>query len=292
MRSLLFVPGDDARKLEKAAASGADALILDLEDSVSHARKSVARDLTRAFLDAHRHDDGPRLFVRINGFDTGLAERDVTAVVGAAPAALVLPKAAGGADIQALAARIAVAEADHDLPDGSIGILAIATETAAALFSMGSYIGCSRRLLGLAWGGEDLAADLGAETNRDARGDYTDAYRLARALTLIGASAARVAAIDSVYVNFRDDDGLKAEAEAARRDGFAGKMAIHPAQVPVINQVFTPSAEAVGRARRILDAFAASPGAGVINLDGHMVDRPHLRQAERTLQRARAAGID
>lgn len=291
MRSLLFVPGDDARKLEKAAGSGADALIIDLEDSVAHARKGLARELTRAFLADHAHGNGPRLLVRVNALDSGLAELDVTAVVPGMPAALVLPKAAGGADIQALAARIAVAEAENDLPDGGIGILAIATETAAALFGMGSYRGCSRRLLGLAWGGEDLAADLGAEANRDAQGDYTDPYRMARALTLIAAGAAHVPAIDSVFVNFRDEAGLRSEADAARRDGFTGKMAIHPAQVPVINQVFTPSPDVVARARRIVEAFAAAPGAGVVNLDGQMVDRPHLRQAERTLERARAAGV-
>ncbi len=191
--------------------------------------------------------------------------------------------------MQHLGAKLAVREAEADLPDGSLAIIAIATETARGVFQLGTYAGASRRLIGLTWGGEDLSADLGAEANRLNDGTYADPYRLARALTLVGAAAADVEPIDSVYTNFRDMDGLRAECEAARRDGFTAKMAIHPAQVAVINEAFTPSPEAVERARAIVEAFAANPGAGVIGLNGEMLDKPHLRRAERLLKRAGGA---
>jgi citrate lyase subunit beta/citryl-CoA lyase len=183
---------------------------------------------------------------------------------------------------------IAVREAENDLPDGATHIIAIATETAASLFHMGTYAGASRRLAGLTWGGEDLSADVGAEANKLADGNWTDPYRLARSLCLFGASAAGVAAIDTVNTSFRDIDGLNTEAIAARRDGFTAKMAIHPAQVPVINAIFTPTPEAVARARRIVDLFRANPGLGVVGLDGEMLDMPHLRRAERILAQAGA----
>jgi citrate lyase subunit beta/citryl-CoA lyase len=189
--------------------------------------------------------------------------------------------------VQQLGGKLAVREALFGLADGSTRIIAIATESARALFGMASYRGCSARLEGLAWGGEDLSADLGAESNRLPDGAYADPYRLARSLTLLGAVAAGVAPIDSVHTNFRDLDGLRAEAIAARRDGFSAKMAIHPAQAPIINEVFTPTPEAVARARAILAAFDASPGAGVVALDGEMLDRPHRLRAERILARAR-----
>jgi citrate lyase subunit beta/citryl-CoA lyase len=286
MRSLLFVPGDDARKLAKGLASGADALLVDLEDSVAPARKAEARGVTAAFL---RENVGapsrPRLFVRVNAFDSGLTDADLDAVVPAGPDGIMLPKSRHGQDIAYLSARIAVREAESDVPDGSLRILAIATETAESLFHLGSYAGASHRLAGLAWGAEDLAADLGAETNRRPDGVYADPYRLARTLTLLGAKAAGVAAIDTVFTALRDLGGLKAEAEAARRDGFTAKMAIHPAQVPVINAVFTPDEAAVARARKIVAHFAANPASGVTAIDGEMIDRPHLRQAERLLAR-------
>jgi citrate lyase subunit beta / citryl-CoA lyase len=284
MRSLLFVPGDSEKKLEKGLGSGADALIIDLEDSVALSAKPEARRVTAAFL-AARQSVGPKLFVRINGLSTGLSDADLDALMPARPDGIVLPKAEGGPSIQHLSAKIAVREAESDLPDGGTVILPIATETARGVFQLGTYAGASRRLIGLTWGGEDLAADLGAETNRLTDGGYADPYRLARALTLLGAATAEVEPIDSVFTAFRDMEALRAECEAARRDGFTGKMAIHPAQVPVINEVFTPSNAAIARARAIVAAFAANPGAGVIGMDGAMIDLPHLKQAERLLAR-------
>ncbi|MGL5117227.1 MAG: HpcH/HpaI aldolase/citrate lyase family protein, partial [Beijerinckiaceae bacterium] len=220
-----------------------------------------------------------------------LTSDDLDGVMGAAPDGIVLPKSQSGEDVTLLGARMAVREAENGLPDGGTRIFAIATETARSLFQMGSYIGASRRLLGLAWGGEDLSADIGAETNRLPDGRYAGPYMLARDLTLLAAAAAGVAAIDSVYTNFRDMEGLRAEAEAARRDGFSAKMAIHPAQIPVINAVFTPSPEAVAKAAAIAALFAANPDAGVLALHGEMLDRPHLRRAERVLAAARLAGL-
>lgn len=291
MRSLLFVPGDSPAKLDKGLASPADALILDLEDSVARARKPEARRITVAFLARARAlERRPRLVVRINPLDGPEAELDLEAIAPAHPDAVMLPKAKGGPDIMLLGARLAAREALAELPDGAIRIFAIATETAAALFHMGSYQGASQRLEGLTWGAEDLSADLGAETNRLADGSYADPYRLARALTVIAATAAAVTPIDTVYTNFRDLDGLRREAEAARRDGFVAKMAIHPAQVPVINEVFTPSPAAIDHAKAVIGAFAGAGNVGVVGLDGEMLDRPHLIRAERVLARAKAAG--
>jgi citrate lyase subunit beta/citryl-CoA lyase len=287
MRALLFVPGDSARKLDKAMQSGADVLIVDLEDSVSREGKESARLTARDFLREAMPSAGrPTIYVRVNGLESGLADGDLDAVMSHGPDGILLPKAIAGADVQHLAAKLAVREAEHDLPDGATRIIALATETARSLFGMGSYRGCSHRLAGLAWGGEDLAADLGAESNRLPDGTYADPYRLARSLTLVAAAAAEVPAIDTVFTDFRDLNGLRAEAEAARRDGFAAKLAIHPDQVAVIREVFTPTPEALAHARRIVDAFAAQPGRGVVALDGRMYDIPHLRQAERLLARA------
>jgi citrate lyase subunit beta/citryl-CoA lyase len=284
MRSLLFVPGDDDRKLAKALASGAGALIVDLEDSVAEARKPAARASAAAFVaEARRLATRPRLYVRVNPLASALTEADLDAVIPAAPDGVVLPKCLGGADIQRLGANLAVREAEHGLADGSTGVIAIATESARALFGFASYRGASRRLEGLAWGGEDLSADLGAETNRRPDGAYAAPYALARTLTLVGAVAAETRPIDAAYTNFRDLDGLRAEALAARRDGFVAKMAIHPAQVPVINETFSVSPEAIARARAIVAAFEAAPGAGVVALDGEMLDLPHLKRAKRLL---------
>ncbi len=292
MRSLLFVPGDDERKLAKGLGSGADCLLIDLEDSVAPARKAEARRLAAAFIrEAAQSKARPRLFVRINPHGSGLLNDDLDGIMPAGPDGIMLPKSQSGDDVTLLSAKLAVREAENSLPDGATAIIAIATETARSLFHMGSYVGVSQRLKGLTWGAEDLSADLGAETNRLADGSYADAYRLARALCLVAASACEVAAIDTVFTNFRDMEGLRAESEAARREGYAGKMAIHPAQVPVINEVFTPSPEAVERARRIVALFAENPDAGVIGLDGEMLDRPHIRRAERILAAAAAAGL-
>jgi citrate lyase subunit beta/citryl-CoA lyase len=287
MRSFLFVPGDDEKKLAKALSAGADALIVDLEDSVAFDAKPRARSVAAAFLAAAAKSEGrPRLIVRVNPLDGDLTDLDLDAVMPAAPDCVMLPKSLGGASVQQLGVKIAVREARSGLVDGATKIIALATETAEAMFGLSSYRACSPRLQALAWGGEDLSADLGAETNRLADGAWAGPYALARNLALLAAASARVAAIDTVFVNLRDLDGLRAEALAARRDGFSAKMAIHPAQVPIINDVFTPSAEDLARARAIVSAFADRPGIGVVAIDGEMVDRPHLKRAERILARA------
>jgi len=288
MRSFLFVPADSAKKLDKAMTSGADALIVDLEDSIALDGKAQARQSAAAFLkEAMAAASRPYLLVRINGLQTGLADADLDAIAPAKPDAIMLPKAEGGAAVVHTDAKLAVREAVSGLPDGAIKILPIATETAAALFLAGTFAGAGARLIGLTWGAEDLSAELGAQANRDAEGRFLDPYRLARSLCLAGAAAAQVPAIDTVYVNFRDAQGFRRECEEACRDGFVGKMAIHPAQVSIINAVFTPSAEALTRAQAIVDAFAQNPGAGVVGIGGVMYDRPHLVKAQRLLETAK-----
>jgi citrate lyase subunit beta/citryl-CoA lyase len=292
MRSFLFVPADGGKKLDKAMASGADAVIIDLEDSIAPEAKGAARKSAADFLrDVVKSAARPHLLVRVNGIATGLIDEDLDAVVGAAPDAIMLPKAEGGASIIHVDAKLTACEAIAGLPDGAIKILAIATETAAALFLAGTYAGASSRLEGLTWGAEDLSAELGAEANRNAEGRFLDAYRLARALCLAGASAAQVPAFDTVTPDFRNSDLLRREAEEARRDGFQGKIAIHPAQVPIINEVFTPAPDAVARARAIVAAFDANPGKGAVAIEGVMYDRPHLARASRLLAQAKAAGL-
>jgi citrate lyase subunit beta / citryl-CoA lyase len=289
MRSLLFVPADSPKKLDKAMVSGADALIVDLEDSVAYDGKVKARDSAAAFLkEATAAATRPYLLVRVNGLQTGLTDADLDSVVPAKPDAIMLPKAEGGATVVHADAKIAVREAIGGLPDGHVKILALATETAASLFLTGTFAGASARLSGLTWGAEDLSAELGAQANRDADGRFLEPYRLARVLCLAGASAAGVPALDTVYVDFRDQAGFRRECEEACRDGFVGKLAIHPAQVPVINEVFTPSPEALAHAREIVEAFAADPGAGVVGIGGVMYDRPHLARAQRLLARGAA----
>jgi citrate lyase subunit beta / citryl-CoA lyase len=287
LRSLLFVPADSAKKLDKAMTSGADAIIVDLEDSIAPDGKARARDSAAAFLKiAMTGTARPYIMVRVNGLLTGLADADLDAVAAAKPDAIMLPKAEGGASVIHADAKLAVREAHYGLPDGAIKILPIATETAAALFVAGTFAGASARLIGLTWGAEDLSADIGAHANRDTQGNFLDPYRLARVLCLAGAAAATVPAIDTVYVDFRNASGFRRECEEACRDGFVGKMAIHPAQVPIINEVFTPSAGAIERAQTIIDAFAAVRGAGVVSIGGAMYDRPHLVRAEQVIARA------
>ena len=290
MRSFLFIPGDSPKKLDKGMGSGADALLLDLEDSISPQRKAEARATTAAFLkQARTAKDRPRLYVRINGLATGLTDDDLDAVVAVHPDGIMFPKAEGGAAVMHCDAKIAAREAIHGLPDGALDIIAIATETAAALFLAGTYAGSSKRLKGLTWGAEDLSVELGAEANRDRDGNFLDPYRLARSLCLAGAAAAQVQAIDTVYVDFRNEAGLRRECEEARRDGFTGKMAIHPAQVAAINDVFTPTAESIKRAEAVIAAFAADPGAGTVGIGGMMYDRPHLERARQLLARAKGS---
>ena len=276
LRSLLFVPGDRPDRMEKALKSGADALILDLEDAVVPAAKPEARKAVAAFLDAHPAE---RLWVRINPLDGTEADKDLQAVLPAHPDGIVLPKAEGGASVAELTRRLS------ERGNATARIMAIATETPAAIFQLGSY-GGHKRLAALTWGAEDLPAAIGAATSREEDGSFTPPYELARSLCLFGAAAAGVAPIETVYPVFRDLEGLELYAARARRDGFVGMMAIHPDQVPVINAAFTPSEAEIAYARRVVEAFAASPGAGALSLDGRMVDRPHLVQAQRLLAAA------
>jgi citrate lyase subunit beta / citryl-CoA lyase len=276
LRSLLFVPGDRPDRMEKALKTGADALVLDLEDSVAPGSKPEARKAAAGFLAAN---SGANLWVRINPLGGPEAEKDLTAVLGGHPDGIVLPKAEGGVSVAELTRRLT------ERGNATARILAIATETPAAIFQLGSY-GGQKRLAGLTWGAEDLPAAIGAATSREADGSFTPPYELARSLCLFGAAAAGVAPIETVYPAFRDLDGLAAYAARARRDGFTGMMAIHPDQVPVINDAFTPSAAEVDHARKVVEAFDANPGAGALSLDGKMIDRPHLIQAKRILSMA------
>jgi citrate lyase subunit beta/citryl-CoA lyase len=288
MRSLLFVPADGGAKLDKAFASGADAVILDLEDSIAPERKQAARSAALDFLKSARaKKDRPRLLVRINGLDTGLTDADLDAIVAGRPDAVLFPKAEGGASVTHLDAKLTAREAVAGLPEGAIKILAQSVESAAGLFLTGTFRDASKRLIGLTWGPEDLSAELGAEANREADGTLTEPYRLARSLCLYGAAAAKVPAIETVYVDFRNTEGLRRDTEIARRDGFAGRLAIHPAQVAVINAVFTPTPGEIEKAKALVAAFAAQPGAGTIGIDGKMYDRPHLARAQRLLDQVK-----
>jgi citrate lyase subunit beta/citryl-CoA lyase len=279
-RSFLFVPGDSPRKFERAAAGEPDALVLDLEDSVAPEAKPAARGTVKAMLETGA--PGKQLWVRINPLDTEWARGDLDAVVGARPYGIVLPKPRGGEDVQRLAAMLSEREAAAGVPDRQTRILAIATELGAAMFSMGSYAGASPRLWGLTWGAEDLAADIGSLGNR-ADGRYTEPFRVARSMCLFAAAAAGVRAIDTVCIDLQDDAIVGVESAEARRDGFTGKMAIHPKHVAAINAAFTPSAAELDLARRIVAMFDANPGSGAFRMDGKMVDRPHLRAARRLL---------
>jgi len=273
LRSLLFVPGDRPDRMEKALGAGADALILDLEDAVAPQNKQVARHEVAHFLNQHNEQ---RIFVRVNPLDSEENVKDLNAILPSHPDGIVLPKAEGGASAAELAKRLS------ERGNATAQILAIATETPAALFQLGTYGGV-KRLLGLTWGAEDLPAAVGAATSREADGSFTPPYELARSLCLFGAAAAGVLPIETVYPAFKDLEGLAAYAGRARRDGFLGMMAIHPAQVPVINDAFTPSEAELDHARAVIAAFDANPGAGALALDGKMIDRPHLIQAQRIL---------
>ena len=286
MRSLLFVPADGGTKLDKAMASGADAVIIDLEDSIAPERKERARAAALSFLkDATAQTARPRILVRINGLDTGMTDADLEAIVPGKPDAIVFPKAEGGSSVVHLDAKLTAREAIAGLPEGGIKILAQAVESAAGLFLAGTFRDASPRLIGLTWGPEDLSAELGAEANRDTAGQLTEPYRLARSMCLYGAAAAKLPAIETVYVDFRNSEGLRRDTQDSRRDGFAGRLAIHPAQVAVINEVFTPSPEQIAQAKTVVAAFAAQPGAGAVGIDGKMFDRPHLIRAQNLLAR-------
>jgi citrate lyase subunit beta / citryl-CoA lyase len=292
MRSMLFVPGDSERKFQKAMGIGADALILDLEDSVAAEQKPAARGTTAGMLrEARAQADRPKLFVRINALDTSFWSDDLAAVMPAQPDGIVLPKPTSGEDVNRLAVALDHAEQPAATPKGSTKILPIVTEVAKSVLLLHSYIDASSRMNAMSWGAEDLGSQIGSSANRGPDGDFTSPYRLVRDLCLITAVAAEAQPIDTVFVNFRDEAGLVKESREAARDGFTGKIAIHPAQVAPINAAFTPSADEIARAERIVEVFAADPTSGVASLDGEMLDRPHLVLAERLLARARAAGL-
>lgn len=281
-RSFLFVPGDSEKKLLRARDAGADALILDLEDSVVPARKALARDMV---VSALQEDGGPQAWVRINPLDEG-GIADLAGVVRQGLAGIMIPKIGGVADVIRLGHYLDVMEARQGLPLGCIQILPVATETPRAPFGLAGFADAVLpRLLGLTWGAEDLSTALGASTNRDESGEFAFTYRMVRSMCLMAAKAAGVEPIETLYADFRDADGLVASCAKAAREGFTGRIAIHPAQVAGINQAFTPSDAELAHARRVVDAFAAQPDVGTVGLDGKMLDIPHLKQANFVLAR-------
>ncbi len=285
LRSLLFVPGDSEKKFAKARTIGADVLILDLEDSVAPSMKEAARAQVAAFLG----DQAPRdwsFFVRVNPFDTRLTFDDLAAVVTPGLDGLLIPKANGAADIERIGAELDRLEAKAGMIVGTVKIAVVATETPLAMFNLGSYTPPHPRLVALTWGAEDLAAAIGATGNKAEDGHWTDPYRLARSLCLYASASAGVAPVDTLYADFRNPEGLEADCRRARRDGFTGRIAIHPDQVAIINRCFSPSDEEIAEAQKIVDAFAANPDAGTLGIDGKMYDVPHLKAARRTLASA------
>lgn len=281
-RSFLFVPADSERKLSRATACGADALILDLEDAVTPEARPAARRTAAQFL-----SESSNAWVRINPIGSGEATLDLDAVMPSAPAGIVLPKPLSAADVATLSGRLDDLEQHHGLEAGSTRIMALCTETPQALFTLSGYVDITPRLAALSWGAEDLGAAIGARANRDDAGNWLPVFEMARSLCVLAAAAAGVAAIDTVFTDFRDDEGLVRYAANACRDGFTGMLAIHPAQIGPINAAFSPSASEIERAQRIVDLFAENPGAGTLGMDGQMIDRPHFLQAERLLQSAK-----
>lgn len=292
IRSFLFIPGDSEKKLSKVDDCGADAVILDLEDAVAPANKVAARSLITQFLMERTGLRSPQIWVRINPLDTGLTEADLAAVVGGRPDGIIQPKTDRPADVALVSAMLDSLEVDLALPLGGIPIIPVATETAIAPFHLGEYATAGlSRLAGLTWGAEDLATAIGATGNRAADGQWHFTFQLARSLTLLAAHASGVQAIETLHADFRDDEGLRRSSLLARQEGFSGRLAIHPAQVAIINECFTPSAAEVDHAQEILAAFAANPGAGTVGLGGKMIDIPHHKQAERIVAEAKAFGL-
>ncbi len=290
LRSLLFVPADSERKLAKGLTSAADVLILDLEDAVAQSRKVGARGTAAEFIGANAAALAARqtrIFVRINPLDTGLAMGDLASVVVPGLAGIMLPKTNSAADVVHLGHCLDALEARAGIAAGSVLVLPVATETAQAMLNMQSFNAPIPRLAAVTWGAEDLSTAIGAMANRDENGEYSPLYVLAASLCLCAAAASDVPPIDTVHTDFRDSAGLTAACRASRRRGFRGRMAIHPDQVPIINEAYTPSSAELAHAQRIVDAFAAQPDAGALNLDGAMIDKPHLTQALRTLGQAR-----
>jgi len=287
LRSLLFVPGDSEKKLAKSTSTAADALILDLEDSVAPERTALARVMVAEFLKAHPNRTQQQLWVRINPLQTPEALADLVAVMPTRPDGIMLPKPLNGLHAQQLDHYLSALETREGLALGSTRIIPVATEVPGALFDLQSYAGASPSLQGLTWGAEDLATAVGASSNRDASGEFTFTYKLARSLCLLASAHAQIQAIDTLSVDFKDMQALALDVQQACREGFSGKLAIHPDQVEVINQGFTPSAHDISHAQRIVDAFAQAHGAGAVQLDGKMVDKPHLTQALRLLNLSR-----
>lgn len=285
IRSWLFVPGDSEKKLGKGRGNSADALILDLEDSVSDDRQEVAREMVCAFLKANPDRRRQQLWVRINPLDTDLSLPDLTAVMAGAPDGIVLPKVYSAKDVNTLANFISALETRENLELGSTKILCVATETAASLLTFHTYLeNVSDRLVAMTWGAEDLAAALGASDNRHpVSGEYDDPFLLAKSLCLSTSRAINVQPVGVVFVNFRDLEALEKDCLRDRRSGFIGKIAIHPAQSEIINRAFTPSEEEIAHARKVVDVFEQNPGLGTVGLDGMMLDMPHLKQARNLL---------
>ena len=290
-RSYLFVPGDSERKMTKASGTAADALVLDLEDAVAEEHLGTARSLVREYLKAHPDRVAQQIWVRINPLDSKKALDDLAAVVAGAPDGLLLPKCTSGAEIIKLDHYLTALERREGIREGSIRIVAVATETPAAMFELGTYRRASPRLSGLTWGAEDLSTALGASTNKGDDGAYAFTYQLARTLCLLGAKAASVAPIDTIQANFRDPAGFAAEVRRARLDGFTAKFAIHPDQVAIINAGFMPDAADIEKARAIVAAFKSSDGVGAVQIDGKMLDKPHLTQALQILESARERSV-
>jgi citrate lyase subunit beta/citryl-CoA lyase len=288
LRSWLFIPGDSEKKLGKIDGCGADVAILDLEDAVAPENKAAARNLVADYLRAHpRESRTVQLWVRVNPLDSGMIKEDVAAVMPGAPDGIVQPKTDGPDCVRELSNLLDHMELAHGVAPGSVKILPVATETPIAPFRLGEFAGAGlKRLIGLTWGAEDLAAALGATGNKGPDGEWLFTFRMARSLTLLAAHAAGVLAIDTLHADFRDEEGLRADSRRARSEGFSGRLAIHPAQVAPINESFTPSEEEIAFARRVVAAFEANPGAGTVGLDGRMLDVPHLKAARRTLELA------
>lgn len=285
MRSWLFAPGDSEKKMQKAADSAADIAIFDLEDAVAPEEKPKARTMVHDFLRAQSEDARGRLWVRVNPLDGPHTLADLAAVMPARPGGIMLPKVYGRPDVERLDHYLSAFEAAHGIAEGATRVIVLVTETAAAMFTTGDYAGAPR-VIALTWGAEDLADSIGASSNRNADGSYGFTYELARSLCLLGAAAAGVAPIETIQGDFRDLDGLKARAEKVRRDGYCGMLAIHPAQVDVINAAFSPNAEEIAEAQEIVDLFAANPGVGTIGFKGGMLDRPYLARAQALLKLA------
>jgi citrate lyase subunit beta/citryl-CoA lyase len=285
LRSMLFVPGDSAKKFARARDARADALILDLEDAVATPKKDEARAHVASLLGAEAARDW-RFFVRINPFESGLALDDLAAVVAPGLDGILLPKANGANDVVRLGHCLDALETRAGVARGTVKIVVVSTETAAALFALGTYAPAHERLVGLTWGAEDLAAAIGATTNKDAQGSWSFPYLMARGNCLFASTAAGVAPIETLYADFRNPEGLAADCRAARRDGFTGRIAIHPDQVATINECFTPSEADIAFARKIVAAFEAEPDRGAVGINGQMYDIPHLKAARKTLAAA------